>query len=439
MSSSETISCALCGDILLSQRLPHIPYTGFSELRDLLQKHECCFGNLESTYHHQEGWPAAFPGGHYCMARPECLQDLRRIGFNLVSTANNHAMDYESGGLLATLRHLDAAGMQHAGTGRNLAEAARASFFETSCGRVAMLSVTSSFHDSYAAGPQNGELCGRPGVAPLRHKAVYELEESKFRAITEIAESCHVNSYHNMGIKTGFLPEVTNTRFGCYEFVCGTENKVHTSPNADDLKRTTDIIKDAHYLADLIIVSVHSHQFAGDDTTMPPEFVQSFCRACIDAGADIVVGTGPHILRGIEVYGGGVIFHGLGNFIFQNDEFDYLPEEFYTRRKTSRAQVTGVGAIGDIMTQGWTRGLPANPAAWESVVVSLQCSEKEMRIALHPVNILFRGAPKGLKGLPVLADNTAVLQHLQQLSQPWGTELRIDEQACTAHLAVCRC
>lgn len=434
----QPLSICLCGDILLSQRIPAVPYAGFDELCMLMRSHECRCGNLESTYHNKEGYPSAFPGGHYCMARPECLDDLRRMGFNLVATANNHAMDYSHGGLLATLRHLDEYGIAHAGTGANLAEASKAAFYECSSGRVGLLGITSSFHDSYAAGPQNSELQGRPGVAPLRHKAIYNLEPRMFAAIQEIADACMINAVHKWNVENGFAAENPHMRFGTYEFQRAGENSVHTTPDEGDVLRTTRIIEDARHLCDLTVVSLHSHKFAGQNPEQPTEFAQIFCRQCIDAGADIVFCTGPLVLRGIERYGRGIIFHGLGNFIFQNDEMDYLPEEFYLRRKTTRAQETGVGGIGNIMTHGWTRGLPVTREAWESVLVSAMCTPEEIQVTLHPVSMLSKGYPKGLKGLPILSRDTAVLHRLQKLSDPWGTDLLIDESDKTARLNVSR-
>lgn len=434
----QPISICLCGDILLSQRIPPVPYTGFDELCKLMRSHECRCGNLESTYHDKEGYPSAFPGGHYCMARPECLDDLQRMGFNLVATANNHAMDYSHGGLLATLRHLDERGIAHAGTGANLAEASRAAFYECSSGRVGLIGITSSFHDSYAAGPQNCELQGRPGVAPLRHKAVYELEPRMFAAIQEIAEACMVNANHKWGVDNGFVQENPCVHFGTYDFQRAGENHVRTTPHGEDLQRTVQAIQDARYFCDLIVVSLHSHQFAGLSSEQPTEFARIFCQQCIDAGADIVFCTGPHVLRGIEQYGRGIIFHGLGNFIFQNDEMDYLPEEFYRRRMTTRERETGVGGIGNIMTHGWTRGLPVTKEAWESVLVSAICTPGEIQVTLHPVSMLYRGFPKGLKGLPVLSRDTAVLHRLQELSGAWGTELRVNETEKTAGIVIPR-
>lgn len=148
--------------------------------------------------------------------------------------------------------------------------------------------------------------------------------------------------------------------------------------------------------------------------------------------------TGPHVQRGIEQYGRGIIFHGLGNFIFQNDEMDYLPEEFYRRRMTTRERETGVGGIGNIMTHGWTRGLPVTKEAWESVLVSAICTPGEIQVTLHPVSMLYRDFPKGLKGLPVLSRDTAVLHRLQELSGAWGTELRVNETEKTAGIVIPR-
>ena len=42
-----------------------------------------------------------------------------------------------------------------------------------------------------------------------------------------------------------------------------------------------------------------------------------FARKMIDAGADVAVGHGPHVLRGIEIYKEKPIFYSLANFMFQ--------------------------------------------------------------------------------------------------------------------------
>lgn len=369
----SVMTLSLCGDIFISKRLPIQPYSGFEQIQQLLQQHECRFANLETTVHRHEGYPEAFPGGGYAMADPDCLSDLKRMGFNLFNTANNHAMDYGHNGLLATIKYLTNLELPFAGTGENLAEASKPAFFESSNGRIALLGVTSSFHDSYAAGPQNQEMQGRPGVAPLRHQAVYELDKNNYEALLNISKAIGINSYHNQAIKEGYLLANKNFKFGIYEFKEGVGNRVHTLPDEKDLQRTIDRITDAKLQSDIVIVSVHSHQFANGNKQIPPEFIRIFVHKCVDAGADIVVCHGPHVVRGIEAYHSGLIFYGLGNFIFQHEDVECLPEEFYWKYGKTRETVTGVGEIMSIRSKNGMIGLCTQSDVWRSVVVSINC------------------------------------------------------------------
>lgn len=50
----------------------------------------------------------------------------------------------------------------------------------------------------------------------------------------------------------------------------------------------------------------------------PEEAQRRLARRCIDAGANLVVGTHPHVVQGLELYRGGLIAYSLGNFIFTN-------------------------------------------------------------------------------------------------------------------------
>ena len=75
--------------------------------------------------------------------------------------------------------------------------------------------------------------------------------------------------------------------------------------------------------AELVIVAPH---WGTEGTYQPtPEQVR-VGRAAIDAGADIVYGSHPHVLQPIEEYNGGVIFYSMGNFSFGGntcpDDFD---------------------------------------------------------------------------------------------------------------------
>ncbi|MGW3124816.1 CapA family protein [Streptomyces sp. NPDC001123] len=77
-------------------------------------------------------------------------------------------------------------------------------------------------------------------------------------------------------------------------------------------------------MADIVIVTMHAGAEGSDRTHVEPGteyFVGEdrgdsyrFSRAVIDAGADLVVGSGPHVMRGMEFYKGRLIAYSLGNF-----------------------------------------------------------------------------------------------------------------------------
>ncbi len=414
------ITISLCGDLLISRRIPP-QVIAANPVAELLRSHECRFGNLETTVHRREGYPAAFPGGGYSMADPLCLYDLNDYGFNLLNTANNHSMDYSCNGLLATIKYLDEKGIAHAGTGANLHEACKPVYFECSAGRVAMLGVTTSFHDSYRAGPQNQEMMGRPGVAPLRHQVVYELDEKHFQQLEEIAELTGINAQKKQAIKEGYAASGQLLQFGNFylKFKKGSACNKTSTPSLQDTKRTISYIKDAKAKSDIVIVSIHSHQFDGNDKHNVPKFLQQFAHECIEAGADIIACHGPHLIRGVEVYSGGIIFHGLGNFIFQHEYVDFLPEEYYLKFGLTRQQSNGSSELFDVRSQHGKKGLKTDPNAWKSVMVSLSISDDQIQTTLYPVSISVK------TGLPALSHDSETIEEINALSKVYGTRFDI--------------
>lgn len=410
-------SISFCGDLLIARRIPR-KLNHILSIKKFLESHDCCFGNLETTIlRKDEGYPELFPGGGYAMASPECLDDLKWLGFNLLNTATNHAMDYSHSGLLKTIENLEKRNVVYAGTGKNLSDAAAAVFFESTNARIALIGVTSSFHDSYAAGPQNSDMIGRPGVSPLKHNALYELDKKHFAMLKELAEVTGINNYHNMGVQTGYLNASENMKFGTFDFVQGKKNAVHTTPNIKDLDRTIGIIKDARIQSDIVVVSIHSHQFLGKDRKASPQFIELFAKSCIDAGADVIVCHGPHLLRGVEIYNNRPIFYSLGNFIFQHEQQFVLPEEFYEKYGTKRQSCNGVGSINEIRNKNGTVGLIASNDEWFSIILSLNVdSQKGIIGKIKPVKI------SKITGLPELTNDEFPLDEIIKLSKKYNTK-----------------
>lgn len=94
--------------------------------------------------------------------------------------------------------------------------------------------------------------------------------------------------------------------------------------NLLDIERSTAVIDSVRPLVDVLIVTFHGGAEGSKalNTGHGPEFLgreprgdlRRWARAVIDAGADAVIGHGPHVLRGIEFYAGRPIAYSLGNF-----------------------------------------------------------------------------------------------------------------------------
>lgn len=418
------IKLFLAGDVMLTRRLPEKYSDGLAKLSQLIKEHDYRFGNLETTVHDRAGYPEAFPGGGHAMSAPQTLGDLKALGFNVFSAANNHSMDYSHGGLLETIKNLEAYDFPYAGIGKNLSDATVPAFVECRDGVVAMISLTTSYHDSYMAGPQNMDMQGRPGVNPLRYTTTYELEETDFEHLQEIAYKTGINSYHDQARKEGYMQQSENFKFGSYNFKCGKESRCITTPHTGDAERNLKAVRDAKLQADLVIVSIHGHQFKDGNKYNTPDFVSQFAKQAIDAGADIVVLHGPHLMRGIEEYNGGLIFHGLGNFILQHESMKWLPEEQYNKLSIGRDDVDGVADFFNRRSNGGKKGLKADPTSWYSFVPSVSFDEETLSTILYPIEIT---TGKNY-GLPFLSDNIEILEKLRELSKAFGYDFEIDKE-----------
>jgi hypothetical protein len=91
-----------------------------------------------------------------------------------------------------------------------------------------------------------------------------------------------------------------------------------------DLDEAARIVAAAKREADLVVVSMHGGAEGADRQHVPPGRetflgedrgdLRAFARAVVDAGADLVVGHGPHVVRGMEVVKGRLVAYSLGNF-----------------------------------------------------------------------------------------------------------------------------
>ncbi|TIP07361.1 CapA family protein, partial [Mesorhizobium sp.] len=131
-----------------SRPLTKYQHPGFGDVVEILREADVTFGNMETLIfdiRSFKGSPEAEHGGAYHISAPELGPDLKAMGFDMLSRANNHTLDWGLEGMRETSRLLDESGIVHAGAGENLAQAGAARFLETARGRVALVSFATTF------------------------------------------------------------------------------------------------------------------------------------------------------------------------------------------------------------------------------------------------------------------------------------------------------
>ncbi len=148
----------------------------FERTQSLLKQAQIVFGNLEGPL--TKGGATATPKKYVFRSPPDKVAPaLARAGFNIVSLANNHSLDYGPQGLEDTRAALEKAGIQGVGAGRNSAEARTPVYIVKDGATVAFLAYSLTFPEEFWAGPDKpGTAFGheqdvRADVAAARQKA----------------------------------------------------------------------------------------------------------------------------------------------------------------------------------------------------------------------------------------------------------------------------
>lgn len=260
----------LTGDVnLMSVNDPRVP---FAHAAATLRAADLVFGNLECCLYAPPAERSLGDEGFYAL--PAAGQALALAGYHAVGTANN--VNYGSDAITHSLRELDRLGIAHTGSGANLAAARAPAIVERKGLRFGVLQRTSVY---WPTNHEAGEHSA--GVAVIRGHTAYQLPLHKTRPEMPPAN------------RPGVPPVIV------------------TWADPQYLKRFREEIAAARAQADWLIASHHwgLHQEV-------LEYMREIAHAAIDAGADAVIGHGPHFVLPVEVYKGRPIFYGMGNFSF---------------------------------------------------------------------------------------------------------------------------
>jgi poly-gamma-glutamate synthesis protein (capsule biosynthesis protein) len=261
----------LTGDVnLMGVDDPAVP---FVRVRNEFAAADAVFSNLECCLYDPPRGHAVENEGFF--ASPAIAgETLYAAGITAVGIANN--VNYGEAAITASIERLDQLAIAHTGAGMNVAAARAAIIVPRNGINYGFLQRSSVFWPTnHEAGPNAS------GIAVIRAHTAYQVPMHKTRR--------DIPPMNRPGI-----PPV-----------------IITWADPDYLRLFTDDIAELRARADIVVASchwgLHKEVLA---------YMREIGHAAIDAGADIVIGHGPHYSLAVEMYHGKPIYYGLGSFSF---------------------------------------------------------------------------------------------------------------------------
>lgn len=418
----NTWTFAAMGDVIMNRRIAIHENGGdprFQQMVGVIRGADAAFANLEQSIFRLNtftGWPEVENGGNWEVGAPEILDDLKEMGFDLFSRANNHTTDYGVAGMRLTRDELAKRDFVHAGSGENLGQASRPGYLDTPKGRIALISFASSFTPMSQAGEARDDVQGRPGLNPLRIERSYEADDATMQSLRTFAAATGQPLPHDAGQPLVLLGSTIKP---------GPAVRAVDTMNPRDVERILREVRNAADQADYVVVTIHAHQHqtAAFEKVTPPWLIE-IAHRCIEAGASAFIGHGPHALRGVEIYRGRPIFYSLANFVFHNETIDPMPSDHY--EKYGLPATALASDVYNARFKNGTIGFPSRPEIYESVIaVPTFRGRDAVEIRFYPLD-LARTAPRSQRGTPRLADEAGgrrIIERLGEMSAVLGTTI----------------
>ena len=418
-SVADGFTVAAVGDCIMARPISQTP--GFAPVGRLIHDADVAFGNFEGTAldaSRLTAAPQAEFGGVWIIDSPLVPKDLKTIGFDVMSRANNHALDWGVEGMRTTSRLLDEAGIVHAGVGENRAAARAARYFETGKGRVALVSIASTFMPLARSAPAVGAAPARPGVNALRTTRYALVTADELKALRKIRDEQPKGS-----VRVSEKEPPDELELLGVHYKVGDRRGFSYVMDPVDEREILKSVRDAKQMSDFVIVTIHAHE-PGNWSEEPADFLPKLAHDVIDAGADQFIGHGPHQVRGVDIYHGRPIFYSLGNFVFQLDLLEPVASDLYEQYK-----MDPVSATDAEFNAMWNALIFGGETWYQSVVTTTKFVKGQVaEITLTPVDLDYRarGADRGVPHPADPAVAKTVLERMQRLSQPFGTSITIE-------------
>jgi poly-gamma-glutamate capsule biosynthesis protein CapA/YwtB (metallophosphatase superfamily) len=442
MKVKGTFTFAGVGDIIIRHPTGQLAEPAFQNLLKRLRDADVAFANMEGsvidydTFEHPIG-----------MGQPKTLlADLKAMGIDVMSTANNHTLDSGEPGVAETIRLLKSADIVPAGSGRNLQEARAPGFVNTPKGVVALVGVFSiaypEFQPRYAADLEesplpgeyltsgasydNGTYGGGAGLNPLHVTPIYTITAEEMAAMRKTRDAILARrTTVPGGVHLPKEPKDHLYTFGQWYKVGDKLGEITYHVNEDHERDILRSIRLGKQYSDFLVVSIHNHnnsyvyqQYGFDEGV--PDFLQEFAHKAIDNGADVFIGHGVHNVRPVEIYKGKPIFYGVNEFYWQLPQRSLPPNP--GGAATEADTIFRPGSEMDRLN------FPENFAA---LLVETRFENGRLaEVRLHPAD-LGRDKSRSFsrRGIPMIPSPEVarqMLEKVQKISQPYGTKITIE-------------
>jgi poly-gamma-glutamate synthesis protein (capsule biosynthesis protein) len=445
-SIQDGFTLAAVGDCIIARPLSQVRDPRFTALIQILRDADAAVGNCETSFidiRQFKGSPQAETGSWYLIAPVDVAKDLKLMGFDLMSRANNHVMDWGLEGMRETSYWLDQAGIVHAGCGENRALARAPRYFESDKGRIGLVSMGATFTTLSQSMPPLGQAPGRPGmnaiktkrttiVPPEVMKALVHLRDSMRSARKAAGGEIEQESPPQESQSAGKLPE-TLTLLGQH-FKLGDRFAYTYEMDPIDFNENLKNVRQGKQFSDFLLAAIHNHE-SGVGPDEPGDFHIKLAHAVIDAGADAFIGSGEHRLRPIEIYKGRPIFYSLCDFFWDDKQEPFAADYYEQYREDLKAAFGDPDKATDadlaIVLNSLDWGSPTEDnLAFQSVIALNKYEGGQVReIRLYPVDLGYglKFTESGIPRVPAPEMAQRILKRLQKMSEPYGTKIDIEE------------
>ena len=423
MKITGPFTVASVGDVMVKRPASMLQEPAFQSAFRIIRDADIGVGNMEGNLADIPNFEGPLRG---MMGSREVAPDLKAMGFDLMNRANNHIFDSMDEGLFSTIEQLDAAGIVHAGTGKNLEDARAPAYLDTPKGRVAIIGIHSVHGTNrLAATPQDGNIGGAPGLNALNTTILHNVSPEQFEEIKALRRDLYTppaGTTNTTALRDPDPADRVQLLGNWYQI--GTPGTKNFEMNQNDLDEILRSVRNAKTLADFVVVTIHAHQgpitaqqWLFEDQT--PDFLVELAHLAVDNGADVFVGHGPHVLRGVEVYNGKPVFYGLGEFFYQ---WQHMDASMMAASWGGAAPEDG-SDVSERVSQNW------RAVNFESMIALSEYDGGRLTaVRLYPTHGQFDG-PISQLGIPRSAPPEMaqeILERVARLSETFGTTIEIE-------------